>query len=103
MQQPTGVDSMGMAGFVCMFLCIAASVCLAIFVWGTIFKKAGYSFWMALLMLIPIVNLIRILVFAFSEWPIHKELSMFRTRYGQATSGFPVMQPGQMPPPQFPR
>lgn len=35
-----------------------------------IFSKAGYSKWRGLLMLIPIVNLIIFLMFAFSKWPI---------------------------------
>ena len=37
---------------------------LSLFVWGTIFRKAGYSFWMTLLMLIPPVFLIWVLIFA---------------------------------------
>ena len=47
------------------------------------------------------VNVIWRLVFAFSEWPIHKELAMFRSRYGAATSGFPVMPPTSQPPSQY--
>jgi hypothetical protein len=34
-----------------------------------LFSKAGYSGWWSLLMLIPIVNLITLYVFAFSDWP----------------------------------
>lgn len=42
--------------------------------------KAGYSGALSLLMLIPLVNLIIVLVFAFTEWPIQKELRDARTR-----------------------
>lgn len=45
-----------------------------IYVWFRIFVKAGYSGWLGILMVIPIVNLIMILVLAFSEWPIEKRL-----------------------------
>jgi hypothetical protein len=33
-----------------------------------IFKKAGFSAWLSLLMIIPVVNLIVLYVIAFSEW-----------------------------------
>lgn len=54
-----------------------ALIVLALFtvVWAMIFSKAGYSGWLALLMLIPVVNLIWLLIFAFSEWPIEAELA----------------------------
>ena len=32
-------------------------------------SKAGYSGWWSLLTLIPIVNIVAIWVFAFSDWP----------------------------------
>ncbi|MBZ0225376.1 MAG: hypothetical protein WBG44_09095 [Comamonas sp.] len=35
-----------------------------------IFAKAGFSGWLSLLMLIPMVNLIALYVLAFSDWPI---------------------------------
>jgi hypothetical protein len=34
-----------------------------------IFKKAGYSSWLGLLMVVPIVNLVLLYFLAFSEWP----------------------------------
>jgi len=65
---------------------------LMLFVWGTIFKKAGYSPWFALLMFVPIANLVWILVFAFSKWPIQQELENLRGGRG-FTGGFPVGPP----------
>ena len=57
-----------------------------------------------LLMLIPFVNLIWLLVFAFSQWPIHRELERYRQQIGYAGGGFPVGQPppSAMPPPPVP-
>ena len=34
-----------------------------------IFGKAGFSRWLSLLMMIPVVNLITLYIFAFSAWP----------------------------------
>jgi uncharacterized membrane protein YhaH (DUF805 family) len=44
---------------------------LAIFVVPTamIVRKAGYSGWWCLLGFVPIVNIVMLWVFAFSEWP----------------------------------
>lgn len=48
---------------------IAVFVLFAILVFGPIAKKAGYSRWWALLMAIPVVNIIVIWVFSFIKWP----------------------------------
>jgi hypothetical protein len=82
-----------LAGAVCMFFFIAAVICFMDFIWGTIFKKAGYNFWMGILMIIPLVNLIWIIIFAFSKWPILQELE---ARGGHP--GFPVTPPPGIPP-----
>ena len=60
-----------------------AIVILAIVCWCKIFGKAGFSPWMGLLMLVPFVGLIMILVLAFSEWPIQRELAMAKRRGGR--------------------
>jgi uncharacterized membrane protein YhaH (DUF805 family) len=39
-----------------------------------IFSKAGYSWALGLLMLIPIVNIIMAFFLAFANWPVQKEL-----------------------------
>jgi hypothetical protein len=37
-----------------------------------IFKKAGYSQWLGLLMILPIINLVLLYFLAFSTWPNDK-------------------------------
>ena len=81
-----------------------------------IVSKAGYSGWFVLLALVPLVNLVMFFVFAFSDWPVQKELRHYRqggvgTGYGgypapqwpnQPTPGYPAgsqFQPGWPPPP----
>jgi hypothetical protein len=44
-------------------------ILVPLFIFRPIAKKAGYSGWWALAMLIPLVNIIIIWVFAFSKWP----------------------------------
>ena len=39
-----------------------------------VFSKAGYSWALGLLMLVPVANIIMPFVLAFSDWPVLKEL-----------------------------
>jgi len=38
-----------------------------------IFSKAGYSKWLSLLMVVPIVNIVMLYFLAFSTWPSQRE------------------------------
>lgn len=49
---------------------IVGVFCVYIFGWAKVFSKAGYSGELCILMLIPLVNLITFIWFAFSEWPV---------------------------------
>lgn len=67
------------------FLIFAAIVVIPMwFVW----KKAGFSPWLSLLSVVPLINLIMLYVLAFTEWKV-----------------VPVTQPAYQPavPPQYPR
>jgi membrane-anchored protein YejM (alkaline phosphatase superfamily) len=79
------------------------SILFSIWVWWKILAKAGYSGGLAILcVLLPFVGFIFLLILAFGEWPIYRELNMLRS---QAT-----MRAGQYPPqgpfpsgPQYPQ
>jgi hypothetical protein len=43
-------------------------------------------------MFVPLANLIWIIIFAFSYWPIQRELDAYRAQHGH-TGGFPVGPP----------
>lgn len=43
-----------------------------------IITKAGYSGWWVLILLVPIANIVMLLVFAYKEWPIQRELAELR-------------------------
>src|SRR5271165_7166823 len=85
-----------------------------------ILTKAGYSGWWILICLVPIVNFVMFLVFAFSDWP---SLQNRGGGYGPppgggptwsassppagsyrppAAGGYPPPAPGNYPPPQPP-
>ncbi len=44
-------------------------IAIACIPYWVIAEKAGYSGWLSLLMLVPLVNVVMLWVFAFSEWP----------------------------------
>jgi len=58
---------------------VAAMVLLVLAVWWSIFSKAGYSGWYAILMFVPIANLVGIFLLAFGDWPVLRELRKLRT------------------------
>jgi hypothetical protein len=45
------------------------AVVLCFWIGGNIARKAGFSRWLSLLLLVPIVNIVVIWMFAFSSWP----------------------------------
>lgn len=49
-------------------------VVLSIVIYWRIASKAGYPGAYSLLMLVPLVNLIVLIMFAFTEWPIERQL-----------------------------
>ena len=53
---------------------ITVIVLLPLFVFSRIFSKAGYSGLLSLLLYIPLVNVIVLVYFAYTEWPIEKQL-----------------------------
>jgi hypothetical protein len=57
------------------FLVIELGISVLTIVAGVkVISKAGYSGWWVLITLVPIVNFVMFLVFAFSKWPVHERL-----------------------------
>ena len=59
----------------------------------TIYKKAGFSPWLSLLMIVPLANIIMLYVVAFSEWKVAPVAPYPPT-------GYPPQGYQPMPPPQ---
>ena len=72
-------------GTVLQVIMVFAIIGFIIAVWGTIFTKAGYSFWRGLFMFIPLVNLVVLIMFATKTWPIQSQLSRLNVTTGLAT------------------
>ena len=53
-------------------------VAVKILIFCKIFSRAGYSWALGLLMLVPIANIIMLFVLAFAEWPVQRELRSYR-------------------------
>ena len=68
-----------------------------------IITRAGYSGWWVLVAFVPLLNIVMFLVFAFSRWPIQRELEALRGSApgGGTTPGGPasVVAPPPPPPP----
>jgi hypothetical protein len=60
---------------------LAIGGAFAIWIFGNIAKKAGYSRLLAFAMLVPLLNIGVLIWFANSEWPI--ERSLMRLRLGE--------------------
>ncbi len=90
----------GLGSFIVIMLVISlVSLVISIVAWWSIYSKAGYSGALSLLFFIPIAGLVMFLVFAFSKWPILRELEMLR----QQRMAFQYQPVQQMPSgPQYP-
>lgn len=78
-----------LGGGVIAFLVVLALVYIGIFAvvilaYVKILAKAGYSAWWLLIGLVPVAGFVMFLVFAFSEWPVLRELKMLRAQHGYA-------------------
>jgi hypothetical protein len=54
----------------------------AVMIWAMvrIIQKAGYSGWNVLWYLVPIVNIVMFLIFAFAEWPVTRRVKELEER-----------------------
>ena len=69
-----------------MFIVFVSLVVIAIkiLIFCKIFSKAGYSWALGLLMLIPIANIIMAFFLAFADWPVCKELRQLKQQQGKS-------------------
>ena len=51
---------------------ILVLIVIPILIFGPVVKKAGFSRWWSLLLIVPLLNLIMVWVFAFMDWPAEK-------------------------------
>ncbi len=91
------------AYFLVIFLIIIAIVVFSIWCYWRIAVKAGYAGPLSLLLLIPGANLVILILFAFSPWPIEREVAALRAGaggdYPPGGTGPAGYQPPPPPPP----
>lgn len=51
---------------------LAVLIVLVVVIFGPVVKKAGFARWWALVLFVPLINLIMIWAFAFMKWPAEK-------------------------------
>ena len=73
--QALGACFAGVFGFI---VWAAVLVYTLVCAW-TIAKKAGYEPWYGILMIVPILNLVLLYFFAFTEWPAEKQWKQPKT------------------------
>ena len=52
-----------------------------------IIRRAGYSGWWVLVWFVPLLNVVMLLIFAYKEWPIQRELRELRGWANQIQRG----------------
>lgn len=61
-----------------MLFMVLIAVAIKVLIFCKIFSKAGYSWALGLLMLVPIANIIAAFFLAFADWPIRKQLRLLK-------------------------
>jgi UPF0716 family protein affecting phage T7 exclusion len=64
--------------FIFMIPVVMIIVAVKVLIFCKIFSKAGFSWALGLLILVPIANIVMLFVLAFAEWPVQRELRSFR-------------------------
>ena len=64
--------------FIFMIPVVMIVVAVKVLIFCRIFSKAGFSWALGLLILVPIANIVILFVLAFAEWPIQRELRSLR-------------------------
>ena len=54
---------------------IAGCIIMWALAWNEIFVKTGFNRWLIILMIIPVVNIVTSLWFAYSKWPVYEFVS----------------------------
>lgn len=85
----TGASAGAFAGLGLLLFVYLAIVVLGIVASVKVVTKAGYSGWWVLIAFVPLVGSIFVLIFAFSTWPVTREVEMLRMQLGSGGYGGP--------------
>lgn len=82
--QPDIAPVFGVVFVIFMMFITLVIVAIKVLIFCKIFSKAGYSWALGLLMLVPIANIVMLFILAFAEWPIQRELRSYRQQHQMA-------------------
>lgn len=66
-----------------------ALIVFGVYMYMRIARKAGWTLWHGLLLLVPVANIVFMIMFAFVEWPIERRLREAEQRLALAYGGPP--------------
>lgn len=86
-------------GIALIVLLVFYIVIVGVLVWAyvRIIRRAGYSGWWVLTGIVPLLNIIMLLMFAFKQWPIQREVAQLRAERGFGSAGYGRPNYGQPP------
>ena len=99
MNDAGGGAALGLGVMAVLVLLYVGFAAFFIYVYVRIVRKAGYSGWWVLLGIVPIANLVVLVMFAFAEWPIERQLKLARAGHALPGGGYGGAQPGYVPQP----
>jgi hypothetical protein len=76
--QPNAAPVFGAIFTIFMIFFVLIITVIQILAFCKIFSKAGFSWALGLLMLVPIANIVMFFYLAFAEWPIQRELRSYK-------------------------
>jgi hypothetical protein len=79
--QPDAAPVFGAIFIIFMILFALILTIVQILAFCKIFSKAGFSWALGLLMLVPIANIIMFFFLAFADWPVHRELRSYKQQH----------------------
>ncbi|GIG38841.1 hypothetical protein [Cellulomonas phragmiteti] len=73
-----------------------AFIAFAVYMYMRVARKAGWTLWHGLLILVPLANIVFLILFVFTEWPVERRLreaearlaQLSGTPYGDGASGY---------------
>ena len=85
----SGPEAGAVVAIVLMSLLYIALLVFGIYVYMRIARKAGWTLWHGLLVLVPVAGVVFLIMFAFVEWPVERRLREAEARLAMANGGTP--------------
>jgi hypothetical protein len=79
--QPNAAPVFGAFFIIFIILFALFATIIQIVAFCKIFSKAGFSWVLGLLMLVPIANIVMFFFLAFADWPIQRELRSYKQQH----------------------